>query len=188
MKRDCVGHMRKLFTFLMAMVAIAVVNLTAISSARAGCIIGGGLLCPAPSGGGPPVLSFAASNNAGSNTAGTTTYTTVNLGPTAGFTTRRIVMGISAGAAISGTLGAVVINGVTATNHVLATGGNEWAAIVSADVPTGTTNQTVTVTATGGSVFGTPTLYVYAVDDALMISTTPSTGSATAGSVTSICV
>src|SRR3954454_19636395 len=67
----------------------------------------------------------------------------------------------------------------------VAAGTNPGVAIFSADVPTGTT-ATITVTLTGNA-FVSPALGIYSVDDALLVSTTPSVGASnTAPSVTSL--
>ncbi|WP_154072526.1 hypothetical protein [Bradyrhizobium erythrophlei] len=88
------------------------------------------------------------------------------------------------GNTFTGGLTSVVINGtITATIHVLENT-NEGVAIASADVPTGTTADVVVTAA--GTFFATVVISAYTVDDALLVSTTPSTAQGTTASGASI--
>lgn len=124
-------------------------------------------------------LTHIASAN-GSIASNVATWTNMNIGTAGGFTTRRIIVAFGGVSGISGSsLTSVTIGGISATVHITSFS-NGWTAIASADVPTGTT---ATIVATFGSnIFATPVADTYSVDDALLLSTTPSTGSGSAGS------
>lgn len=135
---------------------------------------------------GPPVLTFVSSVVL-SPSGSTLTTASANLGTTSGFTTRRIIATVSAVDSFGGTtMNSATINGVSATIHdQVELGSGPFAAILSADVPTGTTGVTITMTFSG-SVFGGGATAIYSVDDALLVSTTPSTGKNTASAVTTV--
>jgi hypothetical protein len=122
-----------------------------------------------------PVLTFVGTNTSFSAASNVYTSATVNFGPTAGFTTRRIICAVAGAGLWNGGIQSVTLGGITATQHVISasSAASPIAAIYSADVPAGTTNQTVAVTFNAGSVFGGPTIAIYTVDDALLASTTP---------------
>lgn len=128
---------------------------------------------------GPPVLTYVGDTGSGTpSPANVMTYSGIPIGPASGFAARRIILSIVANrnsAGFNGGLTSVTIGGIAATIHIAtSTGGND-VAIASADVPTGTTANIV-LTA-GGTWFATPILGIYSVDDALMVSTTPSVAS-----------
>jgi hypothetical protein len=108
----------------------------------------------------------------------------MSIGTAAGFTTRRIIVSFSSVSGIgASSLTGVTIQGLIATVHI-STFANVWEAIASVDVPTGTT---ATIVATFGSnIFSVPRADTYSVDDALLLSTTPNTGSGTGAATTSI--
>lgn len=133
-----------------------------------------------------PVVAFAFSGGL-SASGSTLTAANITLGPTTGFTTRRIILLIqtNAGATNGRTLVSGTINGVSVTIHAQTAGTAALpsCAIVSADVATGNTSQTVTMTY-NGTLFSSAFLGVYTVDDALLVSTIPSTGTNTIPSTT----
>lgn len=129
-------------------------------------------------GGGSPVLTFIANANPTHSGGTTETATSMNIGTTAGFTTRRIICVLS-GPQVYGVMSSATIGGISATVHaaVNVASGSPGAAIFSANVPTGTT---ATIIATfPNTVFADCTFATYSVDDALLSSTTPSAGSNT---------
>jgi len=78
------------------------------------------------------------------------------------------------------TVASIVINGsITATTHIIGISSNPGGGsiIASADVPTGTT-MTAVWTTSGTNFSSNPVMAIYTVDDALLVSTTPSTASA----------
>lgn len=177
--------MRKLLTFLIALGAIAFGVWSPASAQYGGCLGACGTVASALPG--PPTLTFVSAITL-PQSGSAATSSSVNIGPTAGFTTRRIIMSLSVkGSDAAGTLSSVVINGVTATIHTQAGGGGTpaFAAVVSADVPTGTTGVTVTTTFTN-SLFAGVVAGIYSVDDALLVSTTPSSNTGTGSAVSSI--
>lgn len=131
----------------------------------------------------PPVLTFVNTVNGGSNSGGVTTFTSANIGTAAGFTTRRIIVAIEAGA-FAGPVTDVTIGGISATIHAQ-DGSQAGVAIASANVPTGTT-ATISVTQAAGTIFLTPTITIYSVDDALLVSTTPSTATGSTAAASSV--
>jgi hypothetical protein len=145
-------------------------------------LTGAGLHRP-PAGVGPPVLTFAGTLTGGSNVGSATTFTSASIGTASGFTTRRIIVAISCNNLNGGVVSAT-IGGISATVHVTTSTSNGDAAIFSADVPTGTT-ATIVVTQ-GGTAFSPVVGGIYSVDDALLVSTTPSTSSANTAGATSL--
>jgi hypothetical protein len=137
---------------------------------------------------GPPTVTYIGNAN-GSQSGSVVTYTTYSIGTASGFTTRRIIFVVAsndvAGSATS--ISSVLINGsISATVHVqaLQATNGPFVAIFSADIPTGTT-ATVAVTY-NSTVANGQYMAAYSVDDAKLVSTTPSTGSATGAATTTL--
>lgn len=141
-----------------------------------------------PTGGvvGPPTLAAIACA-AGSGAGSVETLAGANIGTAAGFTTRRIIVSAAGNGGVGPTaLVSATIGGIAATINGQANAGTQQiAAIFSADVPTGTT---ATIVATyNNTISAAIVLCTYSVDDAKLISTTPSVGTAVAaGSVTTL--
>jgi hypothetical protein len=145
-------------------------------------LTGAGLHRPPAGGGLPPVLTYVGDVFPETSYVDPTiTYTAVPIGTASGFTTRRIIIvGTASGVASNGSLTNVSINGISATIHIESTagaenGGEGHSFIASLPVPTGTTAD-ITLTIAGG-IFSSHVLGIYTVDDALLVSTTPSVGS-----------
>jgi hypothetical protein len=175
--------MRKVLTFLIALAAIA---LGVCSPVSAQGFNGGGFnigLGPFATASAPPTLSFVGTT-AGSHSGAVETFTSVNIGTASGFTTRRIICVIWNNVTYALLAGGTppTIGGITATVHaqVNQSSGGPGAYIFSADVPTGTT-ATVVVTF-ASSIFADLHISIYTVDDALLVSTTPQTGTGSTGS------
>jgi hypothetical protein len=124
------------------------------------------------------------------------TYTNANIGPTAGYTTRRIIFVIYtnnlSGPSATNPISSFTINGSAPVNGAICTqqsqggSGTPFAAILSADIATGT-QATIAITY-NSSVFNDPNMAIYGADDALMVSTscvTPTPGTATAATTVS---
>lgn len=127
-----------------------------------------------------PAPTFVAGGTL-ANSSGTWTSATVNIGNPAYIGTRRvIVMAASANSAgrtiVSGA--GTVINTVQATVHMDSTrSGTEWVGCISAVVPSGTTNVTVTFTMSN-TLFATALYAVYIVDESTLLSNVPTVGTA----------
>ena len=135
---------------------------------------------------GPPVLT-AVNVTSGTHSGAVETYTSYSIGTASGFTTRRIIFAVATNDILATAISSVLINGsITPTIHVQQSEGSGFAfsAIFSADIPTGTT-ATIAVTY-NSSIANDQNMTAYSVDDALMVSTTPNTGSATSTSATSL--
>lgn len=150
--------------------------------------LSGGLMFPGPgmpaSSGlpGPPVLTFIGSAGNATTATNTATWAAASIGTVSGFTTRRIIFVIVSNGNIPNTITSIVINGsISPTIHTApasSIGGNPGGGtiIFSADIPTGTTASIVWTAV--ASFSSAPVLLTYSVDDALLVSTTPSVGMA----------
>lgn len=119
-----------------------------------------------------------------SNSSGTWTSSTVNIG--AAYSTRRVIVMAVSGLSSGRTITSGSINGVAATTCLDSTRSTqEWAGCITAVVPTGTTNVTVTFTMSN-TLFGPAQYAVYTVDDSSLLSSTPQTGTAGTASGTSV--
>jgi hypothetical protein len=140
---------------------------------------------------GPPTLTYVSNASPTASQSGAVeTFTNATIGTASGFTTRRIIFALSSNnlsgpSAISSFTinGSAPVNGNIHVQQSQAGSGTPFAAIFSADIATGTT-ATIAVTY-NSSVFNTHSLAIYSVDDALLVSTTPTFGSQqTAGATT----
>jgi hypothetical protein len=138
--------MRKLLTFLIALGAIALVSLSAPNSVRAGCIIGGGIICASA----PPTVPFsitAVSNGNSTTATGTYTFTSQNIG--SADPSRISCVGIAAQAGSGVVVSSVTIGGTSAAqvSGAPSTGGASGSLtdIWCLAVPTGST-ATIVVT------------------------------------------
>lgn len=122
---------------------------------------------------GPPVKTFIGVGSC-SNVGSVSTCTGVSIGSASGFTTRRIIIEILSQFINSG-FSSVLVNGtITPTQHcsIDSGGGANATAVFSADIPTGTTANIVITQ--GSTAFSPVIVAIYTVDDALLVSTTPS--------------
>jgi hypothetical protein len=136
---------------------------------------------------GPPTLTFIG-NATGTHSGAVETYTSYSIGTASGFTTRRIIFCLYNNNVAPTSISSISINSgaITPTIHlqVSQAASGPFSSIFSADIPTGTT-ATIAVTF-ASNIFSDQQLAAYSVDDALMNSTTPNTGSVTTAGATSV--
>lgn len=174
--------MRKLLTFGIVLLAIAGASVSSFGGSM--MLMGVGKPRPAAA---TPTLTYIGNSLGPSYSNPTYTFTGASIGPTAGFTTRRIIATVFASNQYQ-PLTNVKINGVSATIHVAAwansTGNDPGCAIASLPLAAGTTaNIEVTY---GGLAFTPPGIGIYTVDDALLVSTAPSTPAGSAIATSSV--
>jgi hypothetical protein len=133
----------------------------------------------------PPTLTLTQASQQNSNSANTATWTAVAIGSPGSFTTRRVIIVLcSNGGTFNGTLNSLIINGTTTATQHLFSNTRVGIAIYSANVPTGSTMDFVLTQQ--NTFFAATFAAFYTVDDAKLISTTPTTGLNSAATGTSI--